>query len=141
MDQLTAFLQDRWLVVVIAVVVLFLIVKLVKTVIKWVLVLAILAVVIVYGATYKDKLLEVTDTIGTAVTNEIKDQALKAVTNEAKDATYKKNDDGSYTVSTKSIRIDATPGSNDAKITFMGQTFNLKIDEALQKVIDQAKQK
>ncbi|WP_409342185.1 hypothetical protein [Paenibacillus sp. MBLB4367] len=138
MDQLSAFLQDRWIVVVLAVVVLFLVVKLVKTVIKWVLVLAIVAAVIVYGASYKDKLLEVTDSIGAAVTTEIKDQALKAVTNEAKDATYKKNDDGSYTVSTKSLRIDAKPGSKEAKVTFMGQSFTLNIDETLQKVIDQA---
>ncbi|WP_040952911.1 hypothetical protein [Gorillibacterium massiliense] len=56
MDQWTTFLQDRWYVAVIAVIVLFLIVKLVKTAVKWILVVVIAAAVLYYGYQYKDEL-------------------------------------------------------------------------------------
>ena len=56
MEQWLTFLQDRWYVAVIALVVLFLVVKLVKTAVKWVVVLLGAAVVLYYGYQYKDEL-------------------------------------------------------------------------------------
>lgn len=140
MEQFSAFLQNQWYVAVIALIVLFLVVKLVKTVVKWVIVILIIAAIFVYGSQYNGKLTEIKDTVGTAVANEVKDQALKVIAGEAKEAVYKKNSDGSFTVQSKSVQIEGKPGSNDVKVTFMGQTFHLKADEAVKKFIEQAKQ-
>ncbi|GIP40749.1 hypothetical protein J31TS4_40290 [Paenibacillus sp. J31TS4] len=141
MDQWSVFLQERWFILAIGVVVLLLIVKLVKTVIKWVLVLALLAGLFFYGASYKDKLAEMTGTLGEAVASGVKDQAMSAIASEAKEAKYKANADGTFTVTTKNIQVDAAPGANEAKITFLGQSFTMKMDDALRAFIEQAKSK
>lgn len=140
MEQFSLFLQNQWYIAVIALIVLFLVVKLVKTVVKWAVVILIIAAVFIYGNQYGGKLLEIKDTFGTAVANEVKDQALKVIAGEAKEAVYKKNSDGTFTIQSKSVQLEGKPGSNDVKVTFMGQSFHLKADEVIQKFIDQAKQ-
>ncbi|MCS7460260.1 hypothetical protein N0M98_08905 [Paenibacillus doosanensis] len=129
------FLQERWFVVVAAIVVLFIVVKIVKTLVKWIIVLAVIAGLFFYGASYKDKLME----IGTAVTAEAKAQAIKTISGEMKDAQYKQNPDGTFTVTTKSLRIDGNPGANEVKVTFMNQTFTMKMDDVVNALIEQAK--
>jgi uncharacterized membrane protein YkgB len=140
MEQWTSFLQERWYMLVIAIVLLFVVIGLVKTVMKWILVLAILAGIVVYGYQYKDKFGDVKTSITDQVVSTAKDQAMKAAMNEAKEAKYTQNADGTYTIKSKSVQIDGKPGSNDAKVTFMGQSFNIKIDETVQRFVDQAKQ-
>ncbi|WNQ12613.1 hypothetical protein MJA45_06165 [Paenibacillus aurantius] len=145
MEQWTAFLQEKWLVLIIAFLVLVLVIKLVKTVLKWVIVLAVIGVVLYYGSTYKDQLTGLGESVvngsaAAAVTESVKNQALNLIINEAKEAKYTKNPDGSYTVASKNVKLEGTPGSNEAKVTVMNQTFTLKIDETVQKFIDTAKQ-
>ncbi|MEK3720540.1 hypothetical protein [Paenibacillus sp. FSL H8-0034] len=135
MDFITSFLQERWYVILLAIVILFVVVRIVKTVIKWVIVLAILAGLYFYGASYKDQLLN----IGATVTTEVKNQAIKVVSNEMKDAQYKQNADGSYTVTTKSLKVDGMPGASEVTVTFMNQTFTMKLDDMLKALIEQAK--
>jgi hypothetical protein len=135
LDFISSFLQERWYIILAVIILLFIVIGIVKTVIKWVIVLALLAGLYFYGASYKDQLLN----IGTAVTTEVKNQAIKVITGEMKDAQYKLNADGTYTVSTKSARLDGVPGSNEVKVTFLNQTFNMKLDDVLNAVIEQAK--
>lgn len=135
MDFLMSFLQERWFIIVGAIVVLFLVVRILKTVVKWVIVLAVLAGLFFYGASYKDQLLD----IGAAVSTEAKNQAVKAFSNEMKEAQYKQNSDGTFTVTTKSLKLDGNPSSNEVKVTFMNQTFTMKMDEAVNALIEQAK--
>jgi cytochrome c-type biogenesis protein CcmE len=130
-----SFLQERWFIIVAAVLVLFIVLRIAKTVVKWVIVLAVIAGLYFYGANYKDQLLN----IGTAVSAEAKNQAVKAFSSELKDAQYKQNNDGTYTVTTKSLKLDGQPGSNEVKVTFMNQTFTMKLDDALNALIEQAK--
>ncbi|OXM87168.1 hypothetical protein [Paenibacillus rigui] len=135
MDFIMSFLQERWFVIVAAIVVLFIVIKIVKTVVKWIIVLAVLAGLFFYGASYKDQLMD----IGTTVTAEVKSQAVKVVAGEMKEAQYKQNADGSFTVTTKSVRLDGKPGSSEVKVTFMNQTFTMKVDDVLNGLIEQAK--
>lgn len=135
MDFLVPFLQERWFIIVAAIVVLFLVIKIVKTVVKWVIVLAVIAGLFYYGANYKDQLMD----MGTAVTAEAKNQAIKAISGEMKDAQYKQNPDGTFTVTTKSLKLDGNPGSNEVKVTFMNQTFTMKMDDVVNALIEQAK--
>lgn len=138
-EFLTEFMAQRWYVIAGALVILFLVIKLVKTVIKWVIILAIVAAVYFYGASYKDQLLEYGSALGTKVAADVKNQALKTVTEEAKEAKYTQNPDGTFTVKTKSVRIDGKPGASDVQVTFMNQTFTLKVDDVLKRFIEQAK--
>ncbi|MEK8132468.1 hypothetical protein WMW72_31690 [Paenibacillus filicis] len=133
------FIQDRWFVIVGAVIVLFLVIKLVKTVVKWVLIIALLAALYYYGASYKDQLLELGATVGAQAAAEVKNQVVKAFSDEIKEATYKQNPDGSFTVMTKSVRLDGKPGESDIKVTFMNNSFTVKMDDVMKALVDQAK--
>jgi hypothetical protein len=139
LDFIAVFLQERWYIIVAAIIILFIVVRIVKTVIKWVIVLAILAGLYFYGASYKDQIMDLGATVGASVTTEVKNQVSKMVSNEMKDAQYKQNPDGTFTVSTKSLKIDGKPGANEVNVTFMSQTFTMKLDELLKTMIEQAK--
>lgn len=139
MDFITSFLSERWYVIAAALLIMFLVVKVVKTVVKWVVVLAVLAGLFFYGASYKDQILELGTTVGAKVATEVKDQAVKSIADEMKDAKYKQNADGSFTVTTKSVKLEGKPGSSDVQVTFMNQTFTMKLDNVLRGFIDQAK--
>ncbi|WP_127586607.1 hypothetical protein [Paenibacillus koleovorans] len=141
MDQLTAFLQDRWIVIVVALVVLFLVIKIVKTVVKWVIVLAVLAGLFYYGASYTDKLKE----LGTEAVNaakdavaSAKDEALQKLA--AKDAKYTANADGSYTVIAGQVKLEGKPGVNEVSISVAGTpSFKIPLDDAVKAIIEGAK--
>ncbi|MED4603341.1 hypothetical protein P9314_22200 [Paenibacillus validus] len=139
MDFIMNFLQDRWYVIVGALVVLFIVVNLVKTVMKWILVLAVLAGLFYYGANYKDQLLEFGTTVGAQAAAEVKAQLARTFSEEIKEAKYAANPDGSFTVTTKSIKLEGKAGEGDVKVTFMNQTFTVKMDDVIKGLIDQAK--
>jgi hypothetical protein len=140
MDKWVVFLQDKWLLVIIAIVVLFLVMKLVKTFVKWILVLAVVAFVLYYGSNYVGDLGDLKTTVGNAVAGEAKQQLTNAIVGEGKDAKYTKNADGSYTINTKNIKLDGKPGADEVKVTFLGQSYTVSINKTIQKFIDQAKQ-
>jgi uncharacterized membrane protein YjjB (DUF3815 family) len=52
MDQLIDFIQDRWLLIVIALIGIVIVVKVIKSVLKWVIIIAIVAALIIYGSNY-----------------------------------------------------------------------------------------
>jgi hypothetical protein len=52
MEQLLDFIQDRWLIIVVALIGIVIIVKLVRSVIKWLIIIAIVAALIIYGSNY-----------------------------------------------------------------------------------------
>jgi hypothetical protein len=139
MDFIMPFLQERWYVIAIVVIVIFLVVRIVKTFVKWVVILALLAGLWAYGASYKDKLMEMGATAISSAVNEAREQAVKAIANEAKEAQYKTNPDGTFTVMTKSVKVEGKPGSSEVKVTFMNQTFTMNADSVIQTLIEQAK--
>jgi hypothetical protein len=142
MNQWAAFVQDKWLLIIIAIVVLFLVMKVVKTFVKWILVLAVIAAVLYYGSTYAGKQLSgLKTTLGNAVADEAKQQLTNAIVGEGKDADYIKHADGSYTIHTKNIKLDGKPGSDQAEVSFMGQSYKVSINKTIQKFIDEAKNK
>ncbi|MDF2721178.1 MAG: hypothetical protein K0Q59_853 [Paenibacillus sp.] len=140
MDQLVTFLQDRWLVVVIAIVALFLVVKIVKTVLKWVIVLAIVAGLIYYGSTYTDQLKNIGENVASTAKEAVGDLKEKAVQAFAgKDAKYTDNGDGSYTIISGGIRLDGKTGADKVKITIAGVSAEFTLDDMLKRAIEQVK--
>lgn len=140
MDQLITFLQDRWLVVVIALVVLFVVIKIVKTLVKWIIVAAILVGLFYYGATYTDELKDLGQNVATVAKEAVGELKEKAVQGLAgKDAIYKDNGDGTYTITSGSIKLDGKTGADKVKITVAGVSAEFSLDETLKKVIETAK--
>jgi hypothetical protein len=117
------FLQDHWVMVAVAIVAIFVIMNLVKTVLKWVLVIAIIVGIVAYAGYSIDdiqalgtKVSEVSD----AATKEAKDQAIKAMAGEASQATYVNNADGSYSITTTNLELSGIPNSGKVTVKFRG---------------------
>jgi hypothetical protein len=156
MDQWSAFIQDKWLLIIVAIVVLFLVMKLVKTFVKWILVLAVIAAVLYYGSTYagnldglktsiskaveEGNLSDLRTSLGKAAADEAKQQFTSIIAGEGKNADYIKHDDGSFTVHTNNLNLDVKPGSDVAEVSFFGQSYKVSINKTIQKFIDEAKQ-
>lgn len=52
MEDWTLFLQERWFVIIIAIVVIWFSLKVIKTVLKWAIVIGVIVLVVVYGSNY-----------------------------------------------------------------------------------------
>ncbi|WP_166240600.1 hypothetical protein [Paenibacillus turpanensis] len=137
MEQWLAFVQERWFVIIAALVVLMIVINVVKTVIKWVIVLAVLGGIVFYGANYTDQIKEV----GGQLVTQFKDEALKQMAGEVKEAKYTANPDGSFVITTTSIKIEGAAGAAEVTLYFKGQKVGtFPIEGALQAFIEAAKQ-
>lgn len=137
-EQWISFVQERWWVIIAAVVALLVVINVVKTVVKWVLVVAIVGAVLVYGANYKDELTAMSD----QVLAEAKDQALQAIVGQAFNAAYESNDDGTFAVYTESVRVEGKEGSDEVVLFWRGVKIGtFPIDSAIEAFIKEAKEK
>ncbi|OGX68402.1 MAG: hypothetical protein A2189_09170 [Paenibacillus sp. RIFOXYA1_FULL_44_5] len=126
------FVQDRWFVILIVLVVLFVVIKIVKAVVKWVIVLAILAALIWYGASYKGQI----QTVGKTVYESIQHEAIKQMA--ANHMTYANNQDGTFSITADGISLTGKPDSDVVSVTFKGYTFSLNRDKFINDIIAQA---
>lgn len=117
----TDFLQQNWLVIVIALVVLFVILNLVKTMVKWVLAIVIVAGLLIYSGISLDKIGEVVTTVKDETVDTVKSEATNMMLKEAKEAKYAENVDGTkYTVTTPNVSLEGTKGTETVEVTFKG---------------------
>lgn len=135
LDQWLAFIADRWMVILIAVVVLFLVIRVVKTLLKWVIVIVIVASLFVYGSSYTDAIKDV----GGKIMSYTQEEVLDMLSGEIEDAEYSESPDGSFKITGKNITLEGHVDSDEVKITFRGQTITLKKSDFIQRYIDEVK--
>jgi hypothetical protein len=141
-DALVPFLTERWYVVVIALVILFWVLrKVVQAALKWGLVLAVLAGIVIYGTHYRERVMKFGKEVGGTVATEIKDESLNALRNEFKDAHYESGRDGSFVVASRSVKLEGKTGQREAQVTFKGHRFTIKMDEAWNALVEQVRQR
>jgi hypothetical protein len=146
-DAWIQFLQDHWVVVVIAIVAIFVIMKVVKTVFKWVLVAAIIIGIVTYGGYSIDDLGSIGSkvsnelgVIGEKVTDEVRDQAIKAMVGEASEATYVNNEDGSYSIKSTNLELMGIPNSGEVTVKFHGASLGTwPLEGAVREFVVQAR--
>jgi len=128
----TAFLEDRWYVALAALVVALIVVRLVRTVVRWVIIVAIAAGLLWYGGQYVDKLKET----GSQAIAAARDEAIRQLAGSH--ASYKDNGDGTFTVTAGDVRIDGTKGAREVKITYRGVSFTVPVEGAVKTAIERA---
>jgi hypothetical protein len=131
MDQLLAFVQDRWLMILIVVIAIILIFKIMKSIVKWLFILALIAAIIIYGSNYSGEIKE----IGSKIVDYSKEEAIKAFIGDSSDSSYVTTEDGGYTVTKGSFSLQGTKGSKDVILTYKGQSINLKLDDTLDAIV------
>jgi hypothetical protein len=136
-EQWLSFVQEKWWLILAAVVALLIVVNVVKTVLKWVLAVAIIGAVLVYGANYKDELTAMSD----HMLAEAKDQAFQVIVGQALHAQYESNADGTYAVFTDSVRVEGKEGSSEVTVFWKGVKIGtFQIDATIEAFLQQAKE-
>lgn len=134
----STFFQENWLVIAIALLVLFLIVRIVKTVVKW----ALVAVVVIGLVLYSGYTMEDVKELGGKVVDTVKQEAVNVMLGEADKAEYKAGADGTFTITTDNIELTGKAGSTEVKVSLKGApAITLQLDSAIQGFIDEAKSK
>jgi len=135
-NQWMQFVQDRWWLILIALVALLLVISFVKTVVKWLLVAVIVAVVLIYGANYKDEL----TTIGDKVVSEAKEQAFQALMASAGNAKYEEGKNGAFVVSTDTVRVEGKAGSDEVTVYWKDVRIGtFKVEGVIETFLNEAK--
>lgn len=118
-EHLIAFVQEQWWVILIAAVVLLIIIKVVKALVKWAIVAVVIIGLVLYGLNY-EPLQEAVDSVVDSVVETSLNAAFQAMTGEAEDAEYEVNEDGTFTVQSKSIKLTGRTDSDKVTIYLHG---------------------
>lgn len=130
------FFEDNWLILALALVALFVIIGIVRTVVKW----ALVAIVVIGVIAYSGYSLEDVKSLGDKVADSVKQEAITAMAGEASEATYTKNSDGSFTVKTDNLELTGKPNADEVEVKFRGAKIgSWKIDDTIRTLINTAK--
>lgn len=140
MNTLFEFLKEHWLVFLVALIVLLLIVNFVKTMIKWALVVIIIAGIAVYsGITWPD-INQAVNTVKNETVQQLKDQALETMISEAKKATYEAEADGTYKITSPNLELKGSKDSSKVNVSFRGVSLGeWDMNDTIKQYIAQAK--
>lgn len=119
-EVIMQFLEEHWMLLAIAVIVLFFVVSFLKTVLKWVIVIGIVLGVAIYSGYTLDDLNKVVTTVKNEAVETLQEQALNAMKKEAEGAKVTMNNDGTYTVKTDNLEITGKKDSDKIKVSFRG---------------------
>ncbi|WP_422658268.1 hypothetical protein ACK8P5_21455 [Paenibacillus sp. EC2-1] len=134
------FLKQNWLVIVIALVVLFIVVNLVKTFIKWALVILIIAGLLIYSGISLEQIGEVVTTVKNEAVDTVKSEAMNIMMKEAKEAKYTSHGDGTFTVKSPNLELKGKSGSTEVEVNFKGVSVGKwDVNESIKEFIAQAK--
>lgn len=139
MEQWIAFAREDWWVIVIALVIAGILIKIVKSVFKWLLVLAIAVAVLIYGFNYTpDDIREAGTKLIDAVET-TKEKAISAVLGDAGEARYEKTEDGGFRISGDHFTLEGKDGAEEVTLTYFGQEFTIELNGQIREFLEKVK--
>ncbi|WP_136603656.1 hypothetical protein [Paenibacillus dokdonensis] len=134
------FLQQNWLVIVIALIVLFVVLNLVKTMVKWALVIVIIVAVVVYSGVSLEKIKDVVNDVKTEAVDNLKSEATNVMMKEAKEAKYTSDAAGNFTITTPNLEMTGQKGKDKVDVSLRGVSLGQwKISDNVQSFIAESK--
>ncbi len=139
-ESIISFVEQQWMYLLIALVVILIMIKIFKRVIRWLIVLVIIGTVIVAVIYYNDGILiHSGQKIAEQAVEYTTEQAVNGLLSEVKDANYTLKADGTYEVQTSNFSLRGRVGKREAVIVFKGQEIPIELGEPLFQFIEQAK--
>lgn len=140
-EVIMQFLKENWMLLAVAVVALFLVVSLLKTVMKWVIVIGIVIGVALYSGYTIDDLNKVVTTVTDDALQTLKDQAMNAMKKEAQNAKFTQHNDGTYSIKTDNLEITGKKNEDKVNVSFRGVSLGkMSVNDATIKAfLDEAK--
>ncbi|AKG37835.1 hypothetical protein [Paenibacillus durus] len=134
------FIRENWLVIVIALVLLFAVVNLVKTVLKWAIVIVIIGGLLVYSGVTIDQIGNAVSKVKEETVGTLKNEAQQVMLKEARDAVYTANSDGTFTITTPNIEVKGRAGEDKVNVTFRGVSLGQwSVNETVKSFIEEAR--
>lgn len=138
MEQWIAFVGDNWWVILLAIAIAVILIKIVKSVVKWLLVLVVAAAVLIYGFNYTpdeikeagSKLLEAVETT--------KEKALDAMLGDAEEAAFEQTEDG-FRITGSRFTLEGKTGETAVTLTYFGQEFTFELNDQIRAFIESVK--
>lgn len=134
------FIRENWLVIVIALVLLFAVVNLVKTVLKWAIVIVIVVGLFIYSGVTMDQIGNAVNKVADGTVSTLKSEAQEMMLKEAKEAKYTSGGDGTYTITTPNLEVKGAAGEDKVEVTFRGVSLGKwSITDTTKAFIDEAR--
>jgi len=141
-DVWIEFLKQNWLVIVVALVILFLVLNFVKTLVKWALVLVIAAFIIIYSGISLKDIGNAVETVKDQAADITKSEVLQMMKKEAAEAEITQNNDGTFTIKTPNLEVTGSDGDGKVKVKFHGVSVGeWKVNDTIEAFIEEAKRK
>ncbi|MNI03997.1 hypothetical protein D3C73_569110 [compost metagenome] len=134
------FIRENWLVIVIALVLLFAVINLVKTVLKWAIVIVIVVGLFIYSGVTLDQIGNAVNKVTDGTVSTLKKEAQEVMLKEAQEATYTSGGDGSFTITTPNLEVKGAAGEDKVEVTFRGVSLGKwSITDTTKTFIDEAR--
>lgn len=114
------FISQNWLVIVIALILLFVVINVLRTVLKWAIVVVIVAAVIIYSGVSFDQIKTVVTDVGTSTMDTLRTEAAELMKKEAEKAEYVVNPDGTFTITSPNVEVNGKQGEDKVKVSVRG---------------------
>lgn len=134
------FLQQNWLIIVIALIVLFVVLGLVKTMVKWAIAIIIVIALVVYSGVSLEKIKDVVNDVTTETVDTLKSEAMNLMMKESKEAKYKADAAGNFTITTPNLELKGEKGKDKVDVSLRGVSLGKwKINDTVQSFINESK--
>ncbi|CAM3611317.1 MULTISPECIES: ATPase [Saccharibacillus] len=114
------FARQNWLILLIALVAVWLVINLIKTMIKWAIAIVIVVALIVYSGVSLDQIQHTVTDVKNEAVAKLQGEALNMLKDEAAEAVFDSGADGSFTVKTTSLKLEGRPNASTVKVTYRG---------------------
>ncbi|WP_091071185.1 hypothetical protein [Paenibacillus sp. NFR01] len=139
-DVWSQFFRENWVVIVIALVLLFAVINVVKTVVKWAIVIIILAALFIYSGVTMDQIGNAVNKVADGTVSTLKSEAQEVMLKEAKDAKYASGGDGTFTITTPNLEVKGAAGEDKVEVIFRGVSLGKwSITDTTKTFIDEAR--
>ncbi|WP_068500705.1 hypothetical protein [Paenibacillus kribbensis] len=132
--------QDNWLYILIGLVLLFVILNIVKTLVKWLIVIVVVAGLLIYSGISFEQVGKVVTQAKDDAINKVQSEALNMMIKEGQNAKYTSNGDGTFSVTSSNLEVKGPFEGDKVKVWYQGMSLGeWSMSDTVKKYIESAK--
>ncbi|WP_025720021.1 hypothetical protein [Paenibacillus sp. 1-18] len=132
--------QDNWLYILIGLVLLLVILKVVRVLVKWLIVIVVIAGLLIYSGISFEQVGKVVTQAKDDAINKVQSEALNMMIKEAQHAKYTSNGDGTFSVTSSNLEVKGPFEGDKVKVWFQGMSLGeWSMSDTVKKYIESAK--
>ncbi|MBR2563817.1 MAG: ATPase [Paenibacillus sp.] len=139
-EVIKEFVMQNWLVIVVALIILFFVLNVVKTMLKWAIAIIIIAALLIYSGISIEQIKQTVTDVQSSTMDALKKEATSIMLKEASQATYTAGQNGEFTITSPNVEIKGNAKSEKVDVTFRGISVGewKMSNETIQTFVEQA---